>query len=95
MAAGWISSDRLMGKLYTWFARVNLKICYIQQLVQALWKVSSLGSVFFFLSIGVCLRPAQSIRENNAMFYLKGLCHGSPVHFVQFCQLLALNRYGT
>jgi len=26
---------------------------------------------------------------------LKGLCHGSPVHFVWFCQLLALNRYGT
>ena len=45
MAAGWISSDRLMGKLYTWFARVNLQIYYIQQLVQALWKVSLLGSV--------------------------------------------------
>ena len=27
--------------------------------------------------------------------WLKGLCHGSPVHFVKFCQLLALNRYGT
>jgi len=26
---------------------------------------------------------------------LKGLCHGSTVHFVQFCQLLPLNRYGT
>ena len=27
---------------------------------------------------------------------LKGLCHGSPVHFVLFCQiLLALTRYGT
>ena len=26
---------------------------------------------------------------------LKGLCHGSPVQFVWFCQLLALNRYGT
>ena len=25
---------------------------------------------------------------------LKGLCHGSTVHFVSFCQLLALNRYG-
>ena len=25
----------------------------------------------------------------------KGLCHGSPVHFVLFCELLALNRYGT
>ena len=24
---------------------------------------------------------------------LKELCHGSPVHFVKFCQLLALNRY--
>ena len=23
------------------------------------------------------------------------LFHGSPVHFVQFCQLLSLNRYGT
>ena len=27
--------------------------------------------------------------------HLKGLCHGSPVHFVLFCQLLALNCYGT
>ena len=26
---------------------------------------------------------------------LKGLCHGSPVQFVLFCQLFALNRYGT
>ena len=26
---------------------------------------------------------------------LKELCHGSPVHFVLFCQLLALKRYGT
>ena len=26
---------------------------------------------------------------------LKGLCHGSPPHFVLFCQLIALNRYGT
>ena len=26
---------------------------------------------------------------------LKGLCHSSPVHFVQFLQLLALSRYGT
>ena len=26
---------------------------------------------------------------------LKGLCHGSRLHFVLFCQLLALNRYGT
>ena len=24
---------------------------------------------------------------------LKGLYHGSPVHFVLFCQLPALNRY--
>ena len=27
--------------------------------------------------------------------YLKGPCHGSPVHFAKFCQLLTLNRYGT
>ena len=26
---------------------------------------------------------------------VKGLCQGSPIHFVLFCQLLALNRYGT
>ena len=26
---------------------------------------------------------------------LKGLSHGSPVHFVLLCQLLALSRYGT
>ena len=26
---------------------------------------------------------------------LQRLCHGSPVHFVLFCQLLALDRYGT
>ena len=26
---------------------------------------------------------------------LKGLCNGSLVHFVQFCQLLAFNRYRT
>ena len=26
---------------------------------------------------------------------LKRLCHGSQVCFVKFCQLLALNRYGT
>ena len=33
--------------------------------------------------------------RNTDLVALKGLCHGSPVHFVQFCQLLALNRYGT
>ena len=27
-------------------------------------------------------------------FSLKGLCHGSPVQFVVFCQLLVLNGYG-
>ena len=32
---------------------------------------------------------------NETILPLKGLCHGSPVHFVSFCQLLALNRYGT
>ena len=26
------------------------------------------------------------------LYVLKGLCHGSPVHFVYFCQLLALNH---
>ena len=26
---------------------------------------------------------------------LKGLCHGSPVHFALFLKLLALNHYGT
>ena len=28
-------------------------------------------------------------------FQFKGLCHGSPVHFVKFCQILSLNHYGT
>ena len=35
-------------------------------------------------------RPEGVIRKAC----LKGLCHGSPVHFVLFCQLLALDRYG-
>ena len=35
--------------------------------------------------------------SGNALWVtkLKGLSHGSPVHFVLFCQLLALSRYGT
>ena len=33
--------------------------------------------------------------KSSGGVYLKGLCHGSPVHFVYFFQLLAFNRYGT
>ena len=38
-----------------------------------------------------------AITEGQAFdLSLKGLCHGSPVHFVNFANLiLALNRYGT
>ena len=43
-----------------------------------------------FLSPGT----KQTVR-NNEVSVLMELCHGSPVHFVLFCQLLGLNRYGT
>ena len=37
--------------------------------------------------------PSQ--QRNDKKPNLKGLCHDSPVNFLYFCQLLALNRYGT
>ena len=33
--------------------------------------------------------------KDETKLLLKGLCHGSPVHFLMYCQLLVLNRYGT
>ena len=49
------------------------------------WTIFSLGApvVSCFLGHHFCTRC------------LKGLYNGSPVHFVLFCQLLALNRYGS
>ena len=39
--------------------------------------------------------PSSSIVKMSLNDCLKGLCHGSSVHFASFCQLLALNRYET
>ena len=39
--------------------------------------------------------PSSSIVKMSLNDCLKGLCHGSSVHFASFCQLFALNRYET
>ena len=46
----------------------------------------------FLIALEAC---AACLAMHKVYTLLKGLCHGSPVHFVLFCQLLALNRYGT
>ena len=47
---------------------------------------------------GAYLRPLLFLKQWCGFFYvpqeqLKRLCHGSPVHFVSFCQI-GLSRYG-
>ena len=46
--------------------------------------------------INICFRADVAFVKQICLFKasLKGLCHGSPVHFVEFFQSLALNRYG-
>ena len=39
MAAWFISSDRFIGKLYTWDARVNLKIKKSHPIYIEMWKL--------------------------------------------------------
>ena len=57
---------------------------YVAMVCRRFFSVS-VGALFF-----VELKFGREISHD-----LKGLCHGSPVHFVYFCQLLALSCYGT
>ena len=46
-------------------------------------------------SLKASLLAASIIVLGSSFHSLKGLCHGSPVHYAWVCQWLALNRYGT
>ena len=51
------------------------------------------AQVTYRASLGKPIVPIVFFQETT--IHLKEPCHGGPVHFVEFCQLVALNRYGT
>ena len=73
--------------------------CYYTCAYNSLKQGFSISSSYpIYLCCSYSHRPNELESHLQHLFKANckvGLCHGSPIQFVLFCQLLALNRFGT